>query len=294
MTSPPLISIVVPTHGRPEALTRCLDAIRRLEYPVDRFEVVVVDDGSPDPVNAGCPPMTRVRVLRQQRAGPAAARNTGARAATHDFLAFTDDDCRPDPAWLQGLAGAFARDPDTAVGGSVANALPGNTRAESSQLLVSFLCEYYNTDPERARFFTSNNLAFPRDAFLAVGGFDTRYQRAAGEDRELCDRWVSSGRRLVWARDAIVHHAHDLTLRGFVRQHYSYGGGAWGYRRARAARRAAPVEIEPLRFYAGLIGYPFRVHGVRGVRHSLLLTVAQAANAVGFLAHAMRSGLDQV
>src|SRR5215813_1646861 len=96
----PRFSIVVPTYRRPAILAGCLDAVARLDYPCDRFEAIVVDDGG------GAVELPRAYadvdmvLLTQAHAGPAAARNTGAARARGDFLAFTDDDCRPDPGWL--------------------------------------------------------------------------------------------------------------------------------------------------------------------------------------------------
>ena len=91
MTTPaPLFSVIVPTYGRPEYLADCLASI--LEQTVEDFEVIVVDDASPEPVE---PPAgdTRVRVLRRDtNGGPAAARNTGLEAARGTYLAFCDDD----------------------------------------------------------------------------------------------------------------------------------------------------------------------------------------------------------
>ena len=283
----PTFSVVVPTFDRPAALARCLDALEELDYPRDRLEVVIVDDGSRAPAVVGAR-RVRVRVHRCARGGPARARNVGARIAAGEYVAFTDDDCRPAPGWLSGLAAALAAHPDGGAGGPVVNALAANPCAEASQLLVSFLYEYYNADPLHARFFATSNLAFRRDAFLRAGGFDTRYRLAAGEDRELCDRWTAANRPLVFAPGAVVHHAHDLSLASLWRQHFTYGRAAWGFREARAHRRAGPVQVEPLAFYQRLIAYPVQVHGAAGVPLSLLLLLAQVANAAGFVAESAR------
>jgi GT2 family glycosyltransferase len=285
----PRVSVVIPTYGRPAALARCLAALAELDYPRNRFDVIVVDDGSPSPVGVDAPAVLPLRVIRQPRGGPASARNAGIRTATGEVVAFTDDDCRPEPGWLTALVATMMATPGSGVGGRVVNELTESACAEASQLLVSFLCDYYNDGSgSGARFFTSNNLAFPRQTLLAMGGFDDRYQFAAGEDRELCDRWVGSGRPLVTAKDAVVRHAHHLTLEYFWRQHFTYGRGAWGFRRARADRGGGPVRVEPLSFYTRLLTYPLHVRGVAGLRHSALIGVAQVANATGFAAEAIR------
>lgn len=94
----PTFSIVVPTYRRPQALRRCLAALSRLDYPRERFEVLVVDDGSdesPEPIVTEARGTVNARLIQQDHAGPARARNRGAAEATGTFLAFTDDDCEP-------------------------------------------------------------------------------------------------------------------------------------------------------------------------------------------------------
>jgi GT2 family glycosyltransferase len=292
MTRPvPAISVVVPTRDRPAALARCLASLAQQDVSPDAFEILVVDDGSSPPVTVDAAATTPVclRVVRQEHAGPAAARNRGVQHARGTFVAFTDDDCVADRAWLRTLMAALTANPDAGVGGHVANALVGNAWSEASQLLIGFLYGYYNHDPISARFFTSNNLAFPRRGLVDSGGFDPFYQRAAAEDRELCDRWTATGRRLIYVATARVAHAHAMTFRSFWRQHYRYGRGAWGFRQARARRGAGPVRIEPLAFYWGLVTYPLKRRGPAGVRLAARLVLAQLANAVGFLSEACRA-----
>ncbi|MBK5295719.1 MAG: glycosyltransferase [Vicinamibacteria bacterium] len=292
MTDTPAIAVIVPTYGRPGAAARLVRALQAQHLPEGEwFEVIVVDDGSPVTVEiAAGDASTAVQVLRQARQGPAAARNAGLEAARGDLVAFIDDDCEPAPGWLAALCDAARCHPGCGLGGTVVNRLRHNPFAETSQLIVAFLCDYYQ-GVSTGRFFTSNNLAFPRQALQARGGFDTTYTRAAAEDRELCDRWAELGCRLVAVPDAVVLHAHPLTFGGFWRQHFEYGRGAWGYRRARAARAGAPVRIEPWRFYRDLLWYPVRAHGWRGVSLAGLVVLAQTANALGFLVEATRARL---
>ena len=226
-------SIVIPTYRRTRQLAACLKGFARLDYPRDRFEIIIVDDGSPE----SCEPVLLrwrheldVRLIRQVNAGPAAARNNGARHARFAHVAFIDDDCVPHPRWLQSLAWSFAAAPDDLIGGHTMNALPHNPYSSASQEMVTYLCDYFDGREGRTRLFTSNNMALRAVDFHAVGGFDTRFPRAAGEDREFCDRWVAQGRRTTLDPDAVVLHAHRLTLRSFWRQHFEYGRGAASFR----------------------------------------------------------------
>src|ERR1043165_5810022 len=157
----PSFSIIIPTYSRPAALTACLEAIALLDYPRDRFEVIVVDDGSPTPaeqVVASFSSRFSVRSLRQERAGPAAARNLAATCARGDFLAFTDDDCLPDRDWLRIFARHFAAHPDYLIGGRTLNALPDNLCSATSQAVIDVVYQHFNLG-EDALFFASNNFA---------------------------------------------------------------------------------------------------------------------------------------
>ncbi len=274
----PFCSIIIPTRNRPQQLSACLAALARLDYPRDRFEIIVVDDGSEAPVVA-----PGARMMRQQNAGPGTARNTGARAALGEFLVFTDDDCEPAADWLRCAAARLIANPGQLVGGHIHNALTRNACAEASQMLVGYLYSYYNAGPSGPSFFTSNNFAVGRASFLEIGGFDGSLSRAAAEDRELCDRWHQLGRGLTYAPEMIIEHSHALTLRRFWRQHFNYGRGAHYYHMVRAQRRAEPLRVEPAAFYFNLLRYPFtQAHGARALQLSSLIFIAQAANALGF------------
>ena len=291
----PSFSVVVPTYNRPERLAVCLAALDHLDYPRDRFEVIVVDDGSarpPDATVAVFRDRLAVALVAAPHAGPAAARNTGAARAAGTHLAFTDDDCAPDPGWLQALAISLVAAPHALVGGRTVNALPDNPYATASQLLVDYLYGYYNTEAGGARFFASNNMALATDRFHALGGFDTTFPLAAGEDREICDRWRAHGWPLVYAPAAIVRHAHALTLRRYWRQHLNYGRGAFYFHRARARRGDGRIRVEPSRFYLEFGRYPWRrVRGPRVVPLATLLVLSQVGNTLGFMqeraAHAL-------
>src|SRR5262245_15794055 len=186
-------SVVIASRREYSHIRSCLNALAAQEYPTDSFEVIVVDDGSRVPLAPAVAEFAsrlQTRVHEQGNAGPAAARNAGARLATGDLLAFTDDDCVPARGWLRQLADTIAEHPTALVGGSVVNGLPHDHFAEATHRLITFLHESYGDDSAR-RFFTSNNMAVSRACFLAAGGFDESFRFAGGEDRELCERWRS-------------------------------------------------------------------------------------------------------
>jgi GT2 family glycosyltransferase len=279
-------SIIIPTRNRHGQLAACLDATACLRYPPSRFEVVIVDDGSRPSVESVVEPRRRrlaITLCTQSGGGPARARNRGAGIARGRFLAFTDDDCRPAPGWLEELAACLESAPNAIVGGRTVNALEDNVFAVASQGLISYLYDYFNRDPAMPWFLAANNIALEAKRFHSAGGFDPAFPTAAAEDRDLCERLRDCGSPMVYASAAVVYHLHPLTLRTFWRQHFGYGRGALRFRRAHSARAGQDIRIEPLRFYAGIQAWPSRQ---KHVRHppalSALLLLSQVANAAGF------------
>jgi len=280
-------SVIVPTHHRPSQLAACLDALANLHYPSTKFEVIVVDDGSEvsaEPVVAQYRERLQVTLRSQPHGGPAQARNAGAKISRGRFLAFTDDDCAPAPDWLDELAAQLNGGSNQVVGGRTVNALSENVFATASQSLISYLCDYYNADPKKARFLVSCNLALPAESFRSVGGFDPAYPRAAAEDRDLCERLRLRGCGMMYASQAVVYHRHPLKLSTFWWQHFGYGRGAWRFQRAHRGRSGQGIRIEPAPFYTGMAFHPFRQGGIlRSLSLAALLLLSQVANVAGFL-----------
>ena len=286
----PFFSIIIPTYRRPEALQDCIKALSRLEYPRHRFEIIIVDDGGGTPL---MPLLTQfvnhmvIKVVSQPNAGPAAARNFGAMHASGDFLAFTDDDCQPDPQWLQALSAILASTPDGLVGGRTVNALTSNPYAQSSQTIIDVVYAHYNSPPQEVQFFASNNMAVSAKTFKSVSGFDPGFRTS--EDRDICDRLRTKGYPLRYVPDAVIFHAHTLTFRSYWEQHSAYGRGAWLYHSARSQRGSGKFKPD-WRFYRTLFSAPFQRKSPRNAMQGLfLMFVAQLANLVGCAAQGVRT-----
>jgi glycosyltransferase involved in cell wall biosynthesis len=278
-------SIIIPAYGRPEALRRCLLGLAALEYPRDEFEVLVVDDGSPEPLEAiTCAFRDRMNVtyIRQENAGPASARNRGAQCARGEFLAFTDDDCVPRPDWLLLLQSEVIRSPEALLGGTTRNGCLGNAFSEANQILLDSVVSWFQEQGSQLQFLPSNNIAMASAAFREVAGFDTSISLAAGEDREFSARWLASGRPMVKAAAACVDHYHSQNLISFLKMHFRYGKGAAGlhYR-----RQTSPLLFAKRGLYVALIQAAWRVPGTLSrLQMTVLLALSQIAATLGYVA----------
>lgn len=227
----PPVSVVVCTRDRSASLARCLAALARLDYPA--WEAIVVDSAPRDDaarqVAAGFP----CRYVREERPGLDRARNRGIAEARFDLVAFTDDDVEAEPAWLGGLAAAFA---DPRVAGVTGRVLPAalDTRAERLFEAVGGMDK-----GERPRLFdratlspverlrvqalgVGANMAFRRAALERVGGFDPGLDRgtpAAGAgDLDLFHRLLAAGCAIRYEPAARVRHHHRREMPELARQ----------------------------------------------------------------------------
>ena len=259
----PDVSVVVPTCDRLAGLEACLDALDSQTF-AERLEVVVVDDGSvgADGVAGIVARHPKARLVRQNAAGPAAARNAGARQAGGETLCFTDDDCLPEVDWVEQLMEAIENGAD-AVAGRILS--PPGALADAAEII--------SRAPALAGepFAPSNNLAC-RKAVLEDVPFDESYRRAAAEDRDWCIRLIAAGHSLRAQPSACVLHQPKLTLSSFLRRQVRYGQGAYRF------RRNADRPLEPLGFYAALVRRGF----AHGFAVGVLVSLAQLATALGW------------
>lgn len=282
-----LLSIIIPTHSRPDCLTDCLKSLTEMKSSDQLWEVLVVDDGgdlAAEEVTRRFEQNLPLRSFRQTNAGPASARNYAARMARGSHLAFLDDDCQLSPDWWVEARRCLSLHNKAAVGGLTTNLLTHNQYAAASQTLVDYLYEAWNGSDKQ--FFTSNNLMVPKADFLELSGFDQSFRRAAAEDRDLARRWRQAGKPLIYEPRLRVFHQHRLDLRGFLRQHFNYGHGARTF-----WTQQTRFRMEPLSFYRGMLAYPWRRQGPgwAALSQSFLIGLSQLANAAGF-ALARRQG----
>ena len=210
-------SIIIPAYNAQKTLAECLTACLAQDYP--DFEVIVVDDGSTDHASAVAKHFEAVRYHRQSNAGPASARNTGARLASGEILVYTDADCVPKPDWLSQLVAGFGEG-IVAVGGTYAIANPSSRLARVVQAEIAQRHRQFKGDVD---FLGSFNVAYRRAAFEAIGGFDESYRQASGEDNDLAYRLHDQSGRMVFNPKAVAAHYHPQRLLAYLRTQSRHG-----------------------------------------------------------------------
>ena len=192
------MSVVVASVRRETRLAFLLDALARQTLPRSRFEVVVVRGRAPgEPV--GPAHAIGATVIDREPAGPGALRNAGVGVAQAPLVAFTDDDCRPAPDWLERILEAARRKRGDFV-------LQGRTEPDPDELGRLHGLARTQSIVSPSAWFEACNIAYPKALFERLGGFDERFD-GGGEDADLGLRAVAAGARRVYLDRALVWHA---------------------------------------------------------------------------------------
>jgi GT2 family glycosyltransferase len=209
----PTVAVLVATHERPELLRRCLGGLVTQTRPAD--EVVVVADGEASlNVLHAFKDELPITVVPHGPTGQAQARNDGLGVIRSDYVAITDDDCRPDPGWLAAILESAA--PGRIVSGrAVPDPLDGP--------VLSVLDRTLRLEEQDLPRSSTANILYPRQLLQSVGGFDTTFV-TYGEDTDLGLRARAAGADAVYAGDAIVYHAvHRAGLLRNIRERWRFG-----------------------------------------------------------------------
>jgi glycosyltransferase involved in cell wall biosynthesis len=197
----PVVSVVVATHDRADMLCRLVGSLE-VQQDVGPFEVVVVDDASRDATwsvlqdLAGSSRVPIVPFRLARNAGPATARNVGWRAARAEMIAFTDDDCIPQPGWLRLLVQGLS---DFELVQGWTTPIPEREAGRGPFARSLWIHE------EDGRYQTCN-IAYRRAILERLGGFDEGFRSPYGEDADLAWRAKELGARSSFEPAAIVHH----------------------------------------------------------------------------------------
>lgn len=225
---PQLASVIIPVFNDMAGIARTLEGLSQQSWPLDSIEVIVVDNGSEQPVELGTDYPFDVQVVRCETPGSYAARNAGAVVAKGEVFAFTDADCIPCEHWLErGIALLSEGKGEWAVGGDVVfTSIDSPSSVARYQMAMGFGQE---GNIREKGFSATANLFCTKAQFEEVGPFDQRL--LSGGDREWA--WRASTRQIGmnYQPSAIVYTAPRSTLRGAIRQARRVVAGRAGLRK---------------------------------------------------------------
>ena len=218
----PMFSVIVCTYNGAHRMDACLTALSEMEYP--RYEVIVVDDGSTDHLADVVKKYPEVKLVTLNHGGLSAARNHGAAQAKGEFLAYTDDDCQPDAAWLFWLADAFIKHGWDACGGPNLPPLPEDAADVDEAVVASApgAPSHVLLTDQNAEHLPGCNISVRKDVFDQIEGFRSDY-RVAGDDVDFCWRLRDAGYQLGFCGAAFVWHRRRTTLWRYFKQQLGYG-----------------------------------------------------------------------
>jgi glycosyltransferase involved in cell wall biosynthesis len=185
----------------------------------DYSEIIVVDDGSTDDT-ADIIKKYPVKHIYQDNSGPAAARNTGWRAASGEIVCFTDSDCIPEEEWVEKIVARYTSDDIGGVGGSYDIR---NKESLLAECIHEEILQRHRRIPFETDFLGSFNVSYRRKVLEEVGGFDNSFRNASGEDNDLSYRVRKAGYKLIFDKSIKVGHYHQTKLFKYLKEQYRHG-----------------------------------------------------------------------
>lgn len=212
----PFVSVIVPVLNGGAPFDGLLASLKSLDWPADRLEILIVDNGSSDDTAARAR-AAGFRVIEEPVRGASSARNRGVAESRGEILAFTDGDCAVSRGWLHGLTAPFA-DPRVGAAGGRTLTYPPRTAAERHAVRIRHLDAERHLAHPTFPFASTANLAVRRSAFESIGGFDNAFP-VAGESVDFCTRLRrQTGFTLAWAPRGVVFHRARSTVAAFREQ----------------------------------------------------------------------------
>lgn len=287
------MAVVICTRDRPTFLAEALASVKTAIAPDD--ELVVVDSASRADGTRRVAEEAGVRLIRCDEAGASRARNAGAAATTAPVLAFTDDDCLPQPGWTDAVARVLA---DPSIGFCVGRVTADVEVHESPIVLDRPEPAAFERGADPAAIGHGANMSFRRDAFVAAGGFDVRLGAGAAfhgsEDQDLFWRVLRAGFRGWYEPSALVIHRAWRARRELLAAEYRYGVGAGAFAaKASDIDRAAGRELLRRRMWDdGLVvaGQMLRRGWERPALAQVVKVVGVASGYARFAVHQASAG----
>lgn len=203
--APPFVSVVIPVLNDPEHLEMCLEALQHQTYPKNRYQIIVVDNGSDESIEPLVSKYSQARSLVEPRRGSYVARNTGILQANGEIIALTDADCIPTRDWIEKGTAALVSVPNCGmVGGQIQFLFKNPDRPTGVELYDRVLYLRQQEYIEKLKFGATANIFTFKKVLEQVGLFNEQLKSVG--DREWGERVFKAGYKQIYAHDACILH----------------------------------------------------------------------------------------
>lgn len=210
----PFVSIIIPVFNSGKTLREAIEACKNQDYPKDKLEVIVVDDGSTEDIKTLVENLG-VKYIYQENSGPASARNNGWMSSKGEALFFTDADCSPLKDCISVMTKSLYDKNAAVVAGTyeIQNGKDIMARCIHSEIMFR-----HSRMPEYINSFGAYNILIKRSVMEELGGFNEYYLTSSAEDSELAYRVIKKGYRIYFDRRSIVAHFHENSLYRYLKK----------------------------------------------------------------------------
>lgn len=213
-----IISVVIPTYNRSECLKRALKSMCEQTVDPQTFEIIVVDNASTDHTASIVSSFieqgwTQLRYVYEHEQGLSVARNTGAKHAHGEYVAYMDDDAMADPQWVRNLRRCVQKLNPDAVGGPI---FPYYLDEKPDWFLDRYEVRQITTQSRylvRGEFLSGSNMTYRRKVLETLNGFDPNFgmkggRQGWGEETDLIFRYFDRTNHpmLYYSKDVVVYH----------------------------------------------------------------------------------------
>jgi len=212
----PFVSIVIPAFNSASTIVQTIEACMGQDYPKDRLEIIVVDDGSTDNTRLVVEHYPVIYIY-QKKKGPGAARNKGWRASKGELIYFTDADCIPAKDCLVTMGRSlYIKDVDAVAGSyGIKNERDIVARCIHAEIMFRHLHM-----PDYINSFGTYNLLIKRSVLEKLSGFNEDYLTSSAEDSEFSYRVIKKCYRIYFEKRAVALHFHEKSLRRYLRKQF--------------------------------------------------------------------------
>ena len=232
----PFVSVVVPTYNRWAQLRDCMKSLIRQTYPSERYEIIVVDDGSKDRTKQTVQEFKSIKYIYQDNKGPSAARNAGIKIAKGEIIAFIDDDCTANKSWIENFARVFGKNPGyQVIQGPYHYTSRGNplhkttkmTKEHADKLRVIPSSNF--SEGKEALYVGPGSLAIRKNAILQYDLFFDE-NLVTREDEDLFRRIDKLGLKVGFMENPVLHIC-QFDFLSDMKRYFNYGRGEYHLRK---------------------------------------------------------------